>query len=71
MSERLDPHTVAMEDDPFDSRTSETILMVYGNLSLVGRTGRIAFSANAPCPISLRLGDLKGETSPVLKGGKL
>ena len=36
-----------------------------------GRMGKIALSANAPCPISLRLGDLKGETSPVQKGGKL
>jgi len=60
-----------MEEDPFDSSTSETIRMVYGKFSLEGRTGRIALSAKAPCPISLRLGDLNGETSPVQKGGKL
>ncbi len=30
MSASAPPHTDAIEDDPFDSRISETIRMVYG-----------------------------------------
>jgi hypothetical protein len=60
-----------MEEDPFDSKTSETTRIVYGKESLAGKTGNIALSARAPWPTSLRLGDLRGETSPTQKGGKL
>ena len=38
----------AIEVDPFDPKTSETNLIVYGNLSSAGKTGTNAFSANAP-----------------------
>ncbi len=69
--ERLPPHTVAIEDEPFDSKTSETTLMVYGKSSLPGRTGMIALSARAPWPTSLLLGALSMETSPTQNGGKL
>ncbi|GAI59631.1 unnamed protein product [marine sediment metagenome] len=53
--------------------TEEAILMVeaYGNLSSSGIIGLRAFSARAPCPISLLLGPLRGLVSPILKGGKL
>jgi len=71
MRERVVPHTVAMEEDPFDSRTSETTRIVYGKASLEGSTGRMALSASAPWPISLRLGALSIDTSPTQKGGKL
>src|SRR4030065_1024321 len=65
------PHTVAIDEEPFDSRISETILRVYGNRSLPGIIGLIARSASAPCPISLRRGLRRGLASPTLKGGKL
>ena len=38
--------TVAMLDEPFDSSTSETTLMVYGKTSSVGIIGSIARSAS-------------------------
>ena len=46
--ERMLPHTVAIEEDPFDSRTSETILIVYGNSSGDGKTWETALSARCP-----------------------
>jgi polyribonucleotide nucleotidyltransferase len=67
---RVLPQTLAIDDDPFDSNTSETSLMVYGNLSSSGRTGSSALSANAPCPISLRPGPLIGLVSPTQYAGK-
>ena len=48
MSARAPPHTEAMDDDPLDSRMSETIRMVYGNFSLSGRTDTKALSASIP-----------------------
>ncbi|OPY05214.1 MAG: hypothetical protein A4E61_00385 [Syntrophorhabdus sp. PtaB.Bin184] len=48
MSERQPPHTVAIDEEPFDSRISETILIVYGNASLSGRIGVRALSARLP-----------------------
>ena len=65
------PHTVAIEDEPFDSSISATILIVYGKSDFCGINAFNALSANMPCPISLRPGDLRGFTSPTLKGGKL
>ncbi len=63
--------TLAMEEEPFDSRMSETMRMVYGNSSYAGSTAASARSARLPCPISRRLVPRTGFTSPVEKGGKL
>ena len=54
MSARDDPHTVAIEDEPFDSRMSETMRIVYGKSSYAGSRGWMARSARFPCPISRR-----------------
>ncbi len=49
MRERTPPHTVAMDEDPLDSRMSETMRIVYGKTSSsVGIERRIDFSARAP-----------------------
>ena len=48
------PHTVAIEDEPFDSVISETTRMVYGNSSSPGRTALSARQASLPWPISRR-----------------
>jgi len=45
MRDREPEHIEAIEEDPFDSRMSETILIVYGNISSDGITGAIADSA--------------------------
>ena len=60
------PHILACEVDPFELRTSETTLIAYGNSSSLGSTGTKAFSASAPCPISLLPGPLDGLASPTL-----
>jgi len=43
-----DPHTDAIDEDPFDMRTSETSRYAYGKSSTGGITGSNAFSARAP-----------------------
>ena len=58
------PHTDACEDEPLDSRISETTRIAYGNSSTLGITGTKARSAKAPCPISLRPGPLDPFVSP-------
>src|SRR5512142_1506374 len=70
-SARDPPHTVAIDDDPFDSRMSETTRIVYGNVSYDGRIAWIARSARAPCPTSRREVPRIIFTSPVENGGKL
>ena len=49
------PHTLAIEDEPFDSVISETMRIVYGNSCFSGSTGWIARQASLPWPISRRL----------------
>mgnify|MGYP002322677682 CR=1 FL=1 len=66
-----DEHVLAIDVEPFDSNVSETVLIAYGNSSSEGRTGINAFSAKAPCPISLRPGPLDGLVSPTEYDGKL
>ena len=61
--------TVAIEEEPFDSSTSDTIRTVYGQLA--GITFFKALCARFPCPTSRREVPLKGLASPVEKGGKL
>ena len=70
-NESVEPQILACELDPFEDKTSETNLIVYGNSSSLGKTGTKALSAKAPWPISRLPGLLKGLTSPTLKGGKL
>ena len=47
-SERVLPHTDPIEVEPLELNTSLTTRNTYGNVSLPGRTGIIALSANAP-----------------------
>ena len=42
------PHTEAIDDEPFDSRMSDTTRTVYGNCSSPGIIGASARSASAP-----------------------
>src|SRR5215467_6457963 len=65
------PHTDAIDDEPFDSRMSDTMRIVYGKSSKVGSTPWIARSARLPWPISRRDVPRIGRTSPVENGGKL
>ncbi|OQC68003.1 MAG: hypothetical protein BWX47_01962 [candidate division Hyd24-12 bacterium ADurb.Bin004] len=65
------PQTVAIEDDPFDSRMSDTTRTVYGKDSSSGMTAWMLRSARCPWPISRLPGPLMGFTSPTLKEGKL
>ena len=65
------PQTVAMDEDPLDSRISETSRMVYGNDSLLGSTLSSARSARWPWPISRRPGAPMRPVSPTENGGKL
>src|SRR5262244_2511279 len=65
------PHTVAIDDDPFDSRMSETTRIAYGHFSSAGSTAVIALSASAPCPISLLPAFFFNDTAPTENGGKL
>src|SRR3989338_221068 len=71
ISARLEPQTEPIEVEPFEAKASETIRIVYGNLSFGGMTGARAFSARAPWPIILRLVPPILPVSPVEKGGKL
>ena len=65
------PQILACDVEPFDESTSDTTLIAYGNSSSEGITGTNAFSANAPCPISLLPGPRDVLASPTLYGGKL
>src|ERR671939_2228829 len=71
ISEGLEPHTDAIDDDPFDSRMSDTILIVYGNSSCVGISGTSARSASAPWPMSRRFGPRMKPASPTENGGEV
>ena len=48
MSASVEPQVEAIEEEPFDSSTSDTTRMEYGNSSSLGRTGMSARSASAP-----------------------
>ena len=61
--------TEAIEDDPLDSKISETILTVYGQSD--GITFFRALWARFPWPTSLLEVPLNGLASPVENGGKL
>ena len=58
-----------MEEEPLDSKISETKRIVYGLSS--GRTFFNALKAKLPCPTSLLEVPRNGFASPVENGGKL
>ena len=60
----LDPHTEAIELEPFDSVISDTTRMTYGKSSREGITERIPRFASRPWPISRRLGPMFRPVSP-------
>src|SRR3954470_23140120 len=68
ISERLEPHTEAIDDEPFDSRMSETTRIVYGKSSTDGTTGTSARSASAPWPMSRRFGPPRRPRLPDREG---
>src|SRR5882672_7890220 len=63
------PQMVAIDDDPLDSRMSDTMRIAYGQDSSSGNTASRARSARAPWPISRRPGPRTGLVSPTEKGG--
>ena len=71
ISESVEPQTDAIDEEPFDSRISETTRIVYGNVSASGMTGSRARSASAPWPMSRRFGPRMKPVSPTENGGKL
>ena len=58
------PHTVAIEEEPFDSVISETTRIVYGNFSFSGSSGWTARQASLPWPTSRRPGEPMRPASP-------
>src|SRR5580698_9039517 len=64
------PQMVAIDDEPFDSRMSETTRIAYGQSSNDGSTADTARSASAPWPISRRPAPRMNPTSPTENGGK-
>src|ERR687887_2086161 len=71
ISDSDEPQTEAIDDEPFDSRMSETTRIVYGNSSTDGTTGTSARSASAPWPMSRRLGPRMKPASPTENGGEV
>src|ERR687892_1943234 len=71
ISDSEEPHTEAIDEEPFDSRMSETTRIVYGKSSIDGSTGTSARSASAPWPMSRRLGPRMKPASPTEKGGEV
>jgi hypothetical protein len=71
MSASVPPQTLAILDEPFDSRISETSRTVYGNRVGGGMTALSDRSASIPWPISRRPGPRIGLHSPTEYGGKL
>src|ERR687896_2487961 len=71
ISESEEPHTEAIDEEPLDSRMSDTTRIVYGNSSVPGRTGTSARSASAPWPMSRRLGPRMKPASPTENGGEV
>src|SRR5919112_3833981 len=66
-----DPQTDAIDDEPLDSKMSETTRIVYGKSSIDGIIGTSARSASAPWPMSRRFGPRMKPASPTENGGKV
>src|SRR3979409_1750319 len=71
ISDSEEPHTEAIDEEPLDSKMSETTRIVYGKSSVEGIIGTSARSASAPWPMSRRLGPRMNPASPTEKGGEL
>ncbi len=67
----VDPHTDAIELDPLQVVTSDTVLIIYGKSASDGSTGSSALSASLPCPTSLLPTPRIMRTSHTEYGGKL
>src|SRR5580658_4093399 len=65
------PHTLAIDEEPFDSRMSETTRMAYGNSASGGSRLESDLSASAPCPISRLPVLFFNDTATTENGGKL
>ena len=63
--------TLPIDVLPFELRASQTIRIVYGKSSALGRTALNALSARAPWPTSLLPGEPTLPASPTEYGGKL
>src|ERR1039458_3786123 len=70
ISDSVDPQTEAIDEEPLDSRMSDTTRIVYGNSSWLGIIGTSARSASAPWPMSRRLGPRMKPASPTENGGE-
>src|SRR5579864_2018477 len=64
ISDRLVPHTLAIELEPLDSRISETTRIVYGKVVMSGITAFTPRRARLPWPISRRFGEPIMPVSP-------
>src|ERR687889_2805663 len=71
ISDSEEPHTEAIDDDPLDSRMSDTTRIVYGKSSIDGTIGTSARSASAPWPMSRRFGPRMNPASPTENGGEV
>src|ERR687893_719550 len=71
ISDSDEPHTEAIDEEPLDSRMSDTTRMEYGNSSVDGTTGTSARSARAPWPMSRRFGPRMKPASPTENGGEV
>src|SRR5256885_9306761 len=71
ISDSDDPQTEAIDDEPLDSRMSDTTRIVYGKSSVDGTIGTRARSASAPWPMSRRLGPRMKPASPTENGGEV
>ena len=65
------PQTEAIDDEPLDSRISDTTRTTYGNFSISGITALTPRRARLPWPISRRFGPDIMPVSPTENGGKL
>src|SRR5260370_37302957 len=63
------PQTVAIDDDPFDSKMSETTRIAHGHDSSVGSPPEPARSPSAPCPHSRSPAPRLNPTSPTEHAG--
>ncbi len=71
ISDSDEPHTEAIDDDPFDDQHLGDEAEGVREVLLGGITGNTACSARAPCPISRRLGPRMKPVSPVENGAML
>ena len=71
ISESEEPQTLAIELEPFDSVISETMRIVYGKSSILGKQAEIPRLASRPCPTSRLLTPITRPVSPTQYGGKL